>query len=226
MQNRAVPNKDFDREQQIVEQALRLFSQMGYHGTSLQDLADELGITRPAFYYYFRSKDDLLWRLIGKLGDHLLEEARPLVDEPLSPEEKLRRLIAAHARTILGNPDAFKIYFTERHLVGRRRDGQLRRGERQYIKLYEDVIAEAQKQGVFRSGDPHLLALVVTGIANSALRWFQPNRPLSADEASEFLADMAVHAVSASASSDTRSNGPAEPARSATRPARRTPKAS
>jgi AcrR family transcriptional regulator len=194
-----VANKDVDREQQILQQALRLFSQAGYHGTSLQEIADELGITRPAFYYYFRSKDDLLWRLIGSLGDQLLEEVRPVVDEPLTPLEKLHKLLVAHTRTILGNPEAFKIYFTERHLVDPRRDRQLRRGEEQYITLYEEVIADAQRDGVVRQGDPHLLALVVTGLANSALRWFQARRPLTAEAASELLADLALASISAPA---------------------------
>jgi AcrR family transcriptional regulator len=189
--------KDVDREQQILQQALRLFSQTGYHGTSLQEIADELGITRPAFYYYFRSKDDLLWRLIGNLGDHLLEEVRPVVSEPLTPEEQLHKLLVAHMHTILGNPEAFKIYFTERNLVDPRRDRQLRRGEEQYIKLYEKVIAQGQSEGRFREGDPHLLALIVTGLANSALRWFQPRRPLTPEAASELLADLAVASIAA-----------------------------
>jgi AcrR family transcriptional regulator len=197
--NNQVANKDLDREQQILQQALRLFSQTGYHGTSLQEIADELGITRPAFYYYFKSKDDLLWRLIGSLGDHLLEEVRPVVNEAVTPLEKLHKLLVAHTRTILDNPDAFKIYFTERHLVGPQRDRQLRRGEEQYISLYERVIAEAQADGVVRQADPHLLALVVTGLANSALRWFRPRRPLTAEAASELLADLAVASIASPA---------------------------
>jgi len=189
-------NHDFDREQQIVDQALRLFSQEGYHGTSLQGIADNLGITRPAFYYYFRSKDDLLWKLIGNLGDRLLEEVRPVVKERVSPKEKLRRLIDAHVRTVLSDPDAFQIYFTERHVVAQQRDRQLRRGETQYMKLYQTVITEGQKAGVIRDGDAHLLALIVIGIANSPLRWFERRGRLSPAEAAELLADMAVGAVS------------------------------
>jgi hypothetical protein len=83
------------------------------------------------------------------------------------------------------------------HLVDPRRDRQLRRGEEQYSKLYEEVIAEAQREGVVREGDPHLLALIVTGLANWAMRWFQPRRPLTADAASELLADLAVASIAA-----------------------------
>ena len=47
-------------ENEIYEQAIRLFAERGFAGTSLQDIADALGITRPALYYYVKSKDELL----------------------------------------------------------------------------------------------------------------------------------------------------------------------
>ena len=52
-------------------------------------------------------------------------------------------------------------------------------------------------QRIFREGDPHLLALIVTGLANSALRWFQPRRPLTPEGAGELLADLAVASIAA-----------------------------
>ena len=65
------------REDELLQNAIRLFSRGGFQQTSLQEIASELGITRPLFYYYFESKEDLLWRIIGHLGD-LLEQAEPI----------------------------------------------------------------------------------------------------------------------------------------------------
>lgn len=195
LHNRRVAKLEIGREEQILQEALRLFSQAGYHGTSLQEIADELGITRPAFYYYFNSKDELLWRLIGNLGDQLLEESRPIVATDASPSQKMRDLLVAHTLTILGNRDAFKIYFTERHLVGTRRDRQLRRGEEQYHRLFENVIRDGQAEGMFRDDNANVLALLVTGLANSALQWFQPRRDLSLDDISELVADLGLAAI-------------------------------
>src|SRR5213079_854717 len=50
-------------ENEIYEIAIRLFAERGFAGTSLQDIADALGITRPALYYYVKSKDELLAKL-------------------------------------------------------------------------------------------------------------------------------------------------------------------
>src|SRR2546425_4678982 len=55
-------------ENEIYEQAIRLFAERGFAGTSLQDIADALGITRPALYYYVRSKDELLAKLAADVA--------------------------------------------------------------------------------------------------------------------------------------------------------------
>src|SRR5215471_10049591 len=91
------------REQAILDQALELFSRQGYRETTLQEIADRLGITRPAFYYYFRSKEDVLWRLVENLGIRLLDQATPVARGEGSPAERLRTLMVRHARTVLAN---------------------------------------------------------------------------------------------------------------------------
>ena len=180
------------RERQILEHSLKLFSQGGYRETSLQEVADQLGLTRPAFYYYFKSKDELLWRLIGSLGDDLLEKARPIAASKAKPADKLREMMLAHVRTMLSNADAFTIYFAERHAVGRARDRRLRRGERAYMDLVAAAIAEGQSAGQFREGEPRTLALLVLGLANSTLRWYRPRGELDATEIAELVATVAT----------------------------------
>jgi len=180
------------REQQILEHSLKLFSQGGYKETSLQDVADKLGLTRPAFYYYFKSKDELLWRLIGTLGDDLLERARPIAASSAKPAGKLRELMRAHVRTMLTNAEAFTIYFAERHVVGRARDRRLRRSERAYMNLVANTIAEGQEQGQFREGEPRTLALLALGLANSTLRWYRPRGALDVDQVADLVAALAT----------------------------------
>ena len=55
-------------EHEIYERAIRLFADRGFAGTSLQDIADALGITRPALYYYVKSKDELLAKLAADVA--------------------------------------------------------------------------------------------------------------------------------------------------------------
>jgi AcrR family transcriptional regulator len=183
------------REEQIIEQALKLFSEGGYRTTSLKVIADRLGITRPAFYYYFKSKDDLLWQLVGHLGDQLLRDAEPIVASSEPPVVKLRQLIESHLRTLLENAEAFKIYIAERHLVPAPQNDTMKRGEERYLELIQQVIEEGQREGSFRADSSRLLALLVNGFANSVLRWYRPGGKLSAENLTELVSDMTLAAV-------------------------------
>jgi AcrR family transcriptional regulator len=194
------PKLKSTREEQLVEQAVQLFSHGGYRETTLQDIANKLGITRPLFYYYFESKEELLWRIIGQLGDHLLENARPIAAADTSPVEKLPRLIEAHVEALLANVDAFRIYFAERHLLQGKRDRRMKRGENAYQELIADVIAEGQERGDFRDGDPRLLTRYLTGMANSVSRWYTEGGNLNIDELSTLAGELAASAVTASSS--------------------------
>jgi AcrR family transcriptional regulator len=183
------------RAEQLLANALELFSQGGYRETSLQEIASKLGITRPLFYYYFESKDELLWRIIGHLGDDLLAHARPIAEYDEEPVEKLRLLLEGHADMILRNAASFRIYFAERHLVTGKRERRLRQGEDAYLNIISEVISDGQKRGEFKSDNPRLMALLITGMANSMLRWFIPNGPLSVEEITQMYARAGLDAV-------------------------------
>jgi TetR/AcrR family transcriptional regulator, cholesterol catabolism regulator len=183
------------RTEQLVEQATELFSKSGYRETGMQQIADALGITRPLFYYYFDSKEDLLWSIIGHLGDELYAQAQPIASSEAGPAEKLRRILEAHAETLLSNMDPFRIYFAERHEVTAKRDVLLRKGEDAYIALITDVIYEGQQIGVFRSDRPGVLTMLVTGMGNSMLRWFQASGLITPVEMKELFADVGLSAI-------------------------------
>ena len=61
-------NGEEDRRSQILRIATALFREKGYNGTSLEDIADRVGFTKPAIYYYFDSKEDLLFAIVEAVG--------------------------------------------------------------------------------------------------------------------------------------------------------------
>jgi AcrR family transcriptional regulator len=184
-----------EREAQLIHQALSLFSNGGYRETSLQEIADKLGITRPLFYYYFKSKEDLLWRLIGHVGDSLRDAARPIATSDAEPVEKLRSLLEAHAYALLENRDTFRIYFAERHLLEGKRHRTLKRGEDEYFGLLAQVIGEGQRTGDFRKENRRVLAHLATGQVNSLLVWYEPGGMMSAGDLGTLAADFAIQGL-------------------------------
>jgi AcrR family transcriptional regulator len=78
--------------QGIVETAQRLFAERGYEGTSLQDIADEMGLTKAAVYYHFRSKADIL-RAIVVPAFHSLSDLLDIAETKRSRAERMRVVV-------------------------------------------------------------------------------------------------------------------------------------
>lgn len=183
------------REEELLAHALEFFSKEGFRETSLQEIADRLGITRPLFYYYFESKEELLWRLIGNLGDSLLNRARPLAESEDLPLVKLEKILSSHIETLLENAAAFRVYLAERHLVDGKRDRRLKRGENAYFTLLTDIIEEGQRRGEIREGNPQAIARLGQGTANSLLRWYVADGVIPAKEIIALTAEVFVDGI-------------------------------
>jgi len=180
------------REEQLLKRALALFSEVGYHETSLQQIADHLGITRPLFYYYFESKEDLLSKLIGHLGDAMLERVRPALESDGGPLEVLEETFRTHVGVLLENREAFRVYFAERNLGKELRFPHVLKGEEQYMALVTGVVQHGQELGLVRPGNARVVALFATGMLNSVLRWYAPGGALQPDEIGRTASMMAL----------------------------------
>jgi TetR/AcrR family transcriptional regulator, cholesterol catabolism regulator len=187
-----VETRRINKRELILEQALELFSEKGYRETSLQDIADHLGVTRQAFYYYFDSKEDILWSLIERLGKQLLERALPLITEDGDPEQELFAIMLEHTQTLIKNAAAFKVYFAEREMVDDARNQKLKEGEDEYVHLIAGIIRKGQMHRKFRSGDPVVLALLALGTSNSILRWYKQRGKVKEQDVSQLVAEMVV----------------------------------
>lgn len=185
------------REEEILDQARELFSERGYRETTLQDIADRLGITRPAFYYYFKSKEEILWKLVRELGFNLLDQARPIAASQDPPQRKLGRILERHVDTVLRDTDTFKVYFSSRDRLDGEKSRQLREGEHTYARLVAEVISEGQALGVMRPGNSMVHALLVIGLANSVVRWFHSAGEMSIEDIAAEVSETAVEGLSA-----------------------------
>src|ERR1700732_2471037 len=75
----------------VLDAALTLFAERGYHGTAVSQIAARLGIRTPSLYNHMRSKQDLLAAIIGRAVHGVLDDFRTAVDEASDPAERLRR---------------------------------------------------------------------------------------------------------------------------------------
>lgn len=180
----------------VLEVAARLFAERGFGGTNLQDIADELGISRPALYYYFKSKDHILASMVEEVTVFSGQRTTELVAKADSnPGETLRQMVQSHARWLLEHPVEFKmIDRSENDLPAAVRTTN-DRAKRQVLDNFTRIIERGIEIGHFRPVDPRVTAFSIIGMCSWTAWWFQSGGRLSAVEVAQQIADLAVQAV-------------------------------
>lgn len=164
-----------NRREQILEIATHLF-QKGFRATSLDQVAAEMGVTRPALYYYFRSKEELLAAIYDRAVGVLIDRAAALFAQGLEPDALLRRLIEVHVRTMLQERPIVRVYFQEKDSLGEVASRSVKAKEVEFTKMMASAIKAGQAKGVFRSGDPELMVNAILGMLIWVHEWYRPER--------------------------------------------------
>ena len=101
------------REAELLSVATRLFRERGYHATSMQDLAEALGMNRGSLYHYIRSKEELLARLFEGALAETLGELERIADREGPARERLRDMVRVYVMAVTANLDAVALYLRE-----------------------------------------------------------------------------------------------------------------
>jgi AcrR family transcriptional regulator len=182
-------------ENEIYEHAIRLFAERGFAGTSLQDIADALGITRPALYYYVKSKDELLAKLAADVASGSAAQITELAGRPdLDAAGKLREIVRLTALRQANQPERFRLLIRSEAELPAELSDAYDTSRRAVLRAVTGVIEEGIRAGRFRPVDARIAALGVIGMWNWVAWWFRPGRD-SAEAVADQLADMAIAAL-------------------------------
>lgn len=161
----------------VVAAAGRLFADRGYHGTSMRDLGQELGLLGSSLYSHVTSKEDLLVEVVEK-GAGLFEAAVWQATGETGAE-RLRALIAGHVDVVIDHLDEVRTFLNEARFL----EGQHRRrilsARDAYEAEFRAAIAEGLADGSLNwDVDPKLGGIFVLSILNALERWYDPSGAL------------------------------------------------
>lgn len=165
----------YDRRQQdVFAAAARLFAEQGFHGTSMNDLAEESGITVGGLYHYFGNKDELLYLIVRGLIEPLTAELEAIAAGPGSAEERFRAAVRSWVGHVERHPDQMRVFIQERNAG----DPVDRQNMRSLRKAFEEVIdgllraVEAEHGRAFP--DRGLVLHALLGMVNWTAQWLDP----------------------------------------------------
>jgi TetR/AcrR family transcriptional regulator, cholesterol catabolism regulator len=162
------------RRNELTRQAARLFAEKGYHGTSIGDLAEAMGVQKGSLYAHIDSKADLLWE-VARDGAAAFHEALDGVPDDVAPAEKIRLGLRAHLRVVAEQLDVATVFTREwRYLEGERRDEFLAE-RRRYEERFRALFREGRELGGLRTDlDDVTATLLALSAANWAYTWIGP----------------------------------------------------
>jgi AcrR family transcriptional regulator len=174
----------------IIQAAAQIIRDKGYHGTSMQDIADEVNLQKASLYHHVKSKQDILFTILEQALDLLISDMRDVVDSELDPEEKLRLAIQVYIGRLSEDADLATVLLLEhRSLEDKLRTRHTGRRDR-YELLWRKIIQEGIDVGVFRSVDVNVATFALLGVQNWMITWFKAGGRLSALELADHFSDL------------------------------------
>ncbi len=151
------------RRRQIFEAAAKVFTSKGYHGATVQDVAQEAGLGKGTLYEYVKSKRELLFFIMEEVQNRFSEEIERSVDPGAPPVERIRQMLRIALKFIDDHRElaAAMMPEVEGHLMQEDPE-RLEAGKRKYSKNFVDVINEGIEKGDFRPIDPIILSELIS----------------------------------------------------------------
>ena len=162
------------RRNELTRQAARLFAEKGYHGTSIGDLAEAMGVQKGSLYAHIASKQDLLYETMRE-GANAFHAGLDAIPDELPATAKIRLALRSHLRVVADQLDVATVFVREwRYLDGDRRD-EIVAERRRYEERIRALFREGRELGELRTDlDDATAALLVLSAANWAYTWLRP----------------------------------------------------
>lgn len=161
-----------NRDANVMQVAIEVISEKGYAATSIQEVAERVGVLKGSLYHYFNSKEELLFRILSESHAEFTKIRTEVQSRELPAYEELLEFLRMQADWYIKNPDRANIYFTERrHLTGERRETSNLTG-REFESYIEGLVREGQQDGTIRKDvDPRLVSRYLVANLNGLSYW-------------------------------------------------------
>jgi AcrR family transcriptional regulator len=186
----------------MLDAAARVFHAHGYSNATVQDVADELGILKGSLYYYIKTKEDLLFRLLEQVHDEvdelLARVAAETDGEP--PLDRLGEYVRAQVLHSVSDLARLSVDYHDIDQLGPERMRIILDRRAPHEAYVRGLIEQAQAEGAEpRSHDPQVLSNCVFATIIWTYRWFKPKGPVSASAAADGCARYAIAGIGAAA---------------------------
>ena len=186
----------------VYEIAAEVFHRKGYDNTSMNDIAEAVGLTKAGLYHHVPSKESLLFTIL----DYGMDMTEAYVVDPLEaiadPVRRLKKMIELHLKLILeGRRLAVTGLLHECQGLSKPHQAKINRRKKQYVRLVTELVSEVMKKSNGKAAnpadppDPKVAALALLGMLNWTYQWYKPSGSVKPDEVVREFQDLFIHGV-------------------------------
>ena len=172
------------RRQAILDAGALLMQARGFVGTTVEDVTDQLDLTKAAFYYYVENKEELLFQISTQTLE-LADARNSAIERSSAPaDRKLAQMIDSFVRLVAERPAFFTVYFQEKGHLAPEHLVTVTKIERKIATALERVLRDGTSAGLFRKTDPGVAAFAILGMCFWIYKWFRPEGRAGVDDVS------------------------------------------
>jgi AcrR family transcriptional regulator len=192
------PNRRYrrftDRRLEILRSAASAFTRSGFTRATMGEIAEKVQMAKGNLYYYFPSKQDLLFFCQDESLGRLIDQAASISKSKMRADDQLRAMIAFHIKTILEELPGSTAHTDFRSLPAPLLRKVIKKRDR-YEEAYRSVIERGMKQGVFRKCNVKTAAWAILGALNWSVQWFSPKGEITVDELGQEFGNFFINAL-------------------------------
>ncbi len=185
------------KRERILEEAVKLFYERGFNGTTLDDIAGKLGVTKPFIYTHFRSKVELLEAICRPTIEMSLNAIAQAAQQSGPASDRLFSGVVNFSKVVLQRQANIAVYFREEKNFSTAGLADINALRKHFDRVLSDLLEEGAKAGEFTVADVRVAALAIGGMVSWAYTWHRPDGRLSVDEVCLNMAALALQMVGA-----------------------------
>jgi TetR/AcrR family transcriptional regulator, cholesterol catabolism regulator len=179
----------------ILEAAAQVFREKGFHGASMQDIAEAVNLQKASLYHHVSSKQEILLSLLDRALELLLERISAITNQPIPADQKLRQMIRAYLQILAENTDLSAVLLFEHRSLERKQHARHVPNRDKFEALWRGVLIEGVAAKLFQCEDPALAGRAILGILNWTITWYRPDGELTIDQIADQYSNLLLNGL-------------------------------
>jgi TetR/AcrR family transcriptional regulator, cholesterol catabolism regulator len=188
--------------QHILRHSARVFAEQGFEGASIRDISRATGASLSGLYYYFKSKQQLLYLIQKETFTFIVERLEASLEHALEPQSRLRVLVRNHVEYFLTHPNEMRVLSHEEEALEPPYRQEVDEIKRRYYALARDIVDGVAAEGLAEGLRPRVAVLSLFGMMNWVYKWHNPKVDPSAEELTDAIVGIFLHGIGKAASEE------------------------